>query len=213
MRHRVVLVLALVAAAAACSAGSEPFGRMALAVGGPSLAARLLEDPAWQGVALYRSSHFAAADEAFRKAGSRVTFNRGNSLAKLGRYEEAVAYYDAALFRDPRDEDAQVNRAIVSALVPPTVGEHREGKGALPPGREAAAGENGTPPTQAGSVIQPVDYERSKKPVDAMSIAAGREWLATLADEPGQYLKLRIAAEHQRRTELGIAAPEANSPW
>lgn len=40
---------------------------------------------------------------------------------------------------------------------------------------------------------------------DAQAMAATRQWLATLADDPGRYLKSRIAAEHARRAELGVS--------
>jgi Ca-activated chloride channel family protein len=42
---------------------------------------------------------------------------------------------------------------------------------------------------------------------------ADEQWLATMPDEPGRYLKLRIAAEYQRRLEAGIAAPPGDDAW
>ncbi|TPQ52114.1 hypothetical protein C2U72_04730 [Prosthecomicrobium hirschii] len=41
------------------------------------------------------------------------------------------------------------------------------------------------------------------KSFDAQAMAANREWLETLADDPGRYLKLIIAAEQTRRREAG----------
>jgi tetratricopeptide (TPR) repeat protein len=46
---------------------------------------------------------------------------------------------------------------------------------------------------------------------DAQAMAASRQWLTTLADDPGRYLKLRIAAEHARRAANGLA-PEGDGP-
>ncbi|MGQ7793647.1 tetratricopeptide repeat protein [Faunimonas sp. B44] len=213
MKLRVLTALVLLSAAGAAVAGPEAIGRLALSAGIPALAARLLDDPAWRGVALYRSGRFAAADEAFRAAGSGSTYNRGNSLARLGRYEEAVAYYDAVLFRNPEDREAKANRDLVAILIDPVVGERRDGRSHIPPAPDPPSGTPSPPPSRF-SAITAVQSERQRRPIDeVISVAAGEEWLATLRDEPGRYLKLRIAAEHERRRAMGLAAPPGDSPW
>ncbi|MFD1333843.1 hypothetical protein ACFQ4O_17700, partial [Methylopila musalis] len=39
------------------------------------------------------------------------------------------------------------------------------------------------------------------------------QWLQTLADDPGRYLRLRLAAERARRAERGVAAPTGTEAW
>ncbi|MFN7784526.1 MAG: VWA domain-containing protein [Lysobacterales bacterium] len=80
----------------------------------PQRAAALAEDPALRGSAAYRAgdmesalADFASGDDA------RSHYNRGNALAKLQRYEEALAAYTAALEREPQHADAAANRQAI----------------------------------------------------------------------------------------------------
>ena len=75
-----------------------------------------------RGVEAYRSGDYAAAEAALRDLpGADAAYNRGNALAKQGRYEEAIAEYDRALKLQPSMRDAQVNRERVeeAARKPP----------------------------------------------------------------------------------------------
>jgi len=86
----------------------------ALAAGDAKRAAELAPTPEWRGGAAYRGGDFSAAENAYAKAdGADGAYNRGNALAKLGRYEEAIAAYDEALKREPGMADAQANRKAV----------------------------------------------------------------------------------------------------
>ncbi len=56
--------------------------------------------------------------DAFNKApGTDAAYNRGNALAKLGDYQQAIAAYDEALEVQPGMEDAAANKAAVEALL------------------------------------------------------------------------------------------------
>ncbi|MFZ5758226.1 MAG: vWA domain-containing protein [Thermodesulfobacteriota bacterium] len=73
--------------------------------------------PAWKGAAAYRSGSFAEAAVAFSADDTADGhYNRGNSLARLGRYDEAIAAYEEALARNPDHEDARFNRELVAGL-------------------------------------------------------------------------------------------------
>ena len=226
IRRLAPLVLLSAALATALAAGPAAFGRLALSFGWPSLAHRLLDDPAWQGVALYRAGRFKEADESFAAAGQRATFSRGNSLARLGDYPLAVAFYDAVLFREPADEEARANRALVASLYDAVVGEGLDARGLsirdlVAKNLLVLAGEradnNRVDAATAHSQGSPMPALAPQQQVNprflAHSVVASRQWLATLEDEPGRYLKLRLAAEHQRRVEQGTAAPPGGDPW
>lgn len=77
-------------------------------------AAELATDPARKGTAAYRQADYEAALQAFSQmTDANGAYNRGNSLAHLGRYQEAIEAYDEALRRQPDMEDAKANRAEV----------------------------------------------------------------------------------------------------
>ncbi len=64
----------------------------------------------------YRKGDFAAAEKAFSDIDTATGwYNRGNALAKQGKYDEAVSAYDKALAREPGMQDAIANRSAVEA--------------------------------------------------------------------------------------------------
>ena len=83
--------------------------------GEPDRAATLFDDSQWRGVAHYRGHSYDAAEREFDTGEN--AYNHGNALAQLGRYEDAIAAYDAALAKDPADADAQFNKALVERLL------------------------------------------------------------------------------------------------
>lgn len=80
----------------------------------PARAAALAEDPALRGSAAYRAGDLESALADFAQGDdARSHYNRGNALAGLQRYDEALAAYDAALAREPGHADAAANRQAV----------------------------------------------------------------------------------------------------
>jgi len=68
------------------------------------------------GTSAYRGERY---DEALKTwtglPGADAAYNRGNALARLGRFDDAIAAYDEALSQQPGMADAQANRAAVEA--------------------------------------------------------------------------------------------------
>ena len=86
----------------------------ALAHGDAKHAAEVARAPEWRGSAAYRAGDYAAAAADYARAGGADgAYNKGNALARLGRYEEALAAYDAALKYAPGMADATANRKAV----------------------------------------------------------------------------------------------------
>lgn len=187
-------------------AGPQGWGRLALWSGFPAAAARLLSEPGDRGLALYRSGSFANADTAIRDAGRGHTFNRALTLAATGKYALSVDYFDAVLFANPSDEEARRLRDLVDRLVPKVRGE------SIAPGRIAAfAGQEGQPRWGQGNLgYSAHEWYRMNK---ARGIAASESWLETMSDDPGEFLRLRLAAEYERRASLGLIRPEDGDPW
>ncbi|WP_338115094.1 VWA domain-containing protein [Thiocapsa imhoffii] len=98
---------------------SRPDQRAAreLAAGAAEQAAEVFEDPAWQAAARYQAGDYARALESLAELSDLdADYNRGNALARLGRWDDAIAAYEAVLSRDPDHQDARHNLELVQAL-------------------------------------------------------------------------------------------------
>jgi Ca-activated chloride channel family protein len=99
-------------------ASGDRLGRLLLAGGYPALAAKTLDDPAWQGVAFYEAGNYQAAIAALKKTiYADTAYNLGNAFARNGDLKLAVKAYDIALKRNTDDEDASMNRKLVLAAI------------------------------------------------------------------------------------------------
>ena len=81
-------------------------------------AATLFEDDAWRAAANYRTGNFenAVADlNLLEDAESH--YNRGNALARLNRFPEAISAYGEVLAMAPDHEDAQYNKELLEKLM------------------------------------------------------------------------------------------------
>ncbi|MBX2807543.1 MAG: VWA domain-containing protein [Cellvibrionaceae bacterium] len=80
-------------------------------------AAATFNNPQWRGSAHYKQGNYAQALDDFAQDSSAIgDYNRGNSLAQLGRYEDAIAAYDAALSKQPNFKQAQENKQLLEQL-------------------------------------------------------------------------------------------------
>lgn len=225
---RWIAIAALVAlVGSALVGGSAPLGRVAMALGLPSLAVPLFQDPEWKGAAYFRAKDFDRAAAEFRSAGSLL--NLGNAETQAGRYAAALEAFDAA--RMAGDPDADANFDLLAAFyaglaLDPETGtawfSERDGdeseavKSSIAQGNARAAGA-GDETTNTGALLGLPELESHgrigvRKQFDDKFMVANTRWLATLSDVPGEYLAARIKHEHKRRAKLGLDQPEPEDP-
>ena len=83
--------------------------------GNAEQAADLFKDNDWKAAAHYRAGNYEKSNELLASPESSTGYyNKGNALAKLGSYEEAIKAYDEALNMNPDNEDARFNRELVA---------------------------------------------------------------------------------------------------
>ncbi len=86
----------------------------ALAKGDAKAATDVARSPDWHGGASFRAGDFESAASDYSKIeNADGAYNEGNALAKLGRYDEALAAYDRALKLAPDMDDAKANKSAV----------------------------------------------------------------------------------------------------
>jgi Ca-activated chloride channel family protein len=164
-------------------------GRRAYERGDFKTAAALFDDPMWKGLASYRTGDLAAAASAWSRVESpEANYDRGNALARLGEYKLAVAAYDQALAARPDFAAARANRErVVRAMRKPAPDEEEQEEGPnIPPDKVVFddKGEKG----KKGKMQMPTQRELV---TDA--------WLKSVQASPGEFLRMRFAAEVSRR--------------
>lgn len=90
-------------------------------------AASLFDNESWRAAANYRTGNFenALADLSLLED-AESHYNRGNSLARLGRLPEAIAAYDQTLALIPDHEDAQFNKELLEKVMEEQEQEQQE---------------------------------------------------------------------------------------
>jgi Ca-activated chloride channel homolog len=196
-------------------------------------AARLLDkldqDSPWRALILYRAGRFAEAAAAFAQSDTPdAHYNRGNALALEGRFEDALAAYDAALARRPDMRDALFNRALVREALAKRRAQAKarlqgqsaqSGKPVADAGRaQSRAGgrrargggapgsaEVSASAAQTGSAAAErnprSEIERGERQgdVDAAELGRLERLLARVPDDPGSLLARRFAHELRMR--------------
>jgi len=81
-------------------------------------AAEIFTDPAWKGIALYRSSQWWRASEAFIRANDHQSMhNLGNTYVQMGYFALALEAYQMALDINPGFNDSRFNADIMRELL------------------------------------------------------------------------------------------------
>ena len=98
----------------------------ALRHGQPGKAADLFHNPHWRAVAQYRSGHYQQVIDNLAKFNTdSANYNRGNALAHLGRFQQAIQAYDQAIRLNPHNQDAKYNKKLLEQLIKKQKKQHR----------------------------------------------------------------------------------------
>ncbi|MBF0444111.1 MAG: VWA domain-containing protein [Magnetococcales bacterium] len=104
-------------------------GAAAFAANKPAQAGELFTDPNWQAVAKYRAGQYAAALKSLEgQTDTNANYNRGNTLARLGQLQKAVAAYEETLKQDPNHADAKHNLEVVKKALQKQEQKQQESK-------------------------------------------------------------------------------------
>lgn len=123
-----------------------------------------------QGTQAYRKGDFTAAEKAFSGIEKPdAHYNRGNALAKAGRYEEAIAAYDAALRKQPGMEDAIANKRAVEAAMKrkPPKGPKQDNRGQQNQNQDGQQKPGGQPSSSQGKPEQQEGQDGQESRQDA----------------------------------------------
>ncbi len=105
-------------AAAAWWLTPDQAGQRTFEAGDFASAAQTFHAPAWRAASQYRAGQFAEMLETLgTPTNATDSYNRGNALARLGRFEEAIGEYERALKLAPGLEDAAHNRDLLREIV------------------------------------------------------------------------------------------------
>lgn len=222
---RLTIVGAILLATGVLLGGTGSVARVFMEIGLAHLAAKVSPAPGLRGAALFRSGSFEDAAIAFEEAGD--DYNQGLAAAWAGDYATALVAWERALAADPADREALANHTLVTALLagiefepvaPPDDRDQFDPEILANPGqgkaRATAQGDDATNraagfwmPELSGQGLRTVRHQ-----FDSQYMAANDRWLATLEDQPGIYLRSRLAFEQKARIHAGTALPETEDP-
>jgi len=190
-------------------------GKRALDGGDAVRAAELFRDPRWRGAAKYKAGDFKGAVDAVEKpADAEGLYNRGNALARLGQFPEAVAAYDQALAQSPDHEDAKFNRDLVRKQMQQPPPQQSAQQGGDQDNRNKESGGEGAQDQDAAGKNQSGNPESESGSGERESSANTQSNPAAGANDPGNSdpgateSKPSQAAEHAEQQDAAADQPE-----
>ena len=177
----------------------------------PKKAAGLFEQPDWKGIAHYRAGDYEQAEQAFSTIDSPdAHYNRGNALAKLGKYPEAIASYQAALTQQADHVDAQHNLDVLKKML-------EDQQSPSPQEQEPSSSDSSSDDKQQKSEGEPSDQQSQEHPSEKKEKDDGSSQEASKQEEepssgstqdPGENANQSEATESQSSSQEAPPKPE-----
>jgi Ca-activated chloride channel family protein len=120
----------------------------ALELGDAQKAAELFTNSAWKGAAHYRAGNYEQALKSLKDLHDVDSwYNKGNALARLGRYPQAIQAYKEALKLNPNHEDARYNLKLIQKALEQQQQKAQSGQGQT----QTQSGQGQTQADQSGA--------------------------------------------------------------
>ena len=189
---------------------SDQQAALALSRGHYQQAAEQFKRLDWRAVAYYKSGHYQEAlntwNQLLLKSEkemvthspnkillSDIYFDRGNTLVKMGLYQEAVFSYQKAIVLNPNNDDGKFNLELLNQLLKnnPKLSSNNQNS------KSSSQGNNNSKPGSAASSSSVLDNEplRVKKPDQAQAL---QQWVRQVPDNPGGLLKQKFLRDKKR---------------
>jgi len=163
-------------------------------------AAEAFEDPSWRAAANYRAGNYEqAALDAAQLPDPESSYNSGNALARMGKYEQAIAVYDQTLSAVSNHEDALHNKALIEQLLEQQEQEQQN--------EQADSSDEEDPNDQdAASQGEQQDSQSQGKPADNNSQNS-----AESSETPEEPEDSSMSADQENDSQQQLQEPEAPS--
>ena len=154
----------------------------------------------WQAAKAYREEDYREALAGFERDTSATGFyNQGNALARIERFQEAIAAYDKALALKPEFEDANYNRELVVAALE----ERQQEAGEEAPEPEPGTGDQeGEGDESEGSGDESVDQNAQGKEEGQSSEGQASEQSDDLSGQAQEQTMDMQASEDEQTLEM-----------
>lgn len=147
----------------------------------------------------------ANADASKQKRGGEAPSSAENDVNSIG--EGAAGDRDSGrqATSPGRAEVSRMGRAEQSRL-----DEGGEARGAI--SASAGMGRTGRQDAKVARSFEQL-VKLPKRAFSQQTVRATPQWLETIADDPGRFIALKLAAQRASRAERGLAAPQVTDPW
>ncbi len=196
-------------------------GQQAFAKGHPDKAAKLFTSSQWKASALYRSGQYDDALTFFQQDDSpQAHYNRGNTLAQLGQFPQAIAAYEQALKQQPDFPDATHNKTLLEKLMQDNKQQdkHSQDKNSSKQNKseqEESGQEKSEQQEPQGEKSSDSNQEQSQQKdkqdsdpsnqnsqnqqtPQTFQEQATEQWLRRIPDDPGGLLQRKFLRDHRR---------------
>ncbi|MEE4244206.1 MAG: VWA domain-containing protein [Kangiellaceae bacterium] len=183
-------------------------------------AASLFENKNWQASANYYADNHQAAENIFNQDSSADgLYNKGNALAKQGKYDDAIAAYNEALKKQPDMEDAIFNKELIEKLKQQQEQEQQDQKNQEQEQQEQQdqqqeqEQQDQQQEQNEQQQEQQSDQEQNQQQSDQQQKELNKEdlrneqekdqaleqWLRKIPDDPGGLLRRKMYREYKKR--------------